>query len=173
MLNSIWQFHHATLDVGARAARRCGVAVGLASVAGDIIAEAAPSALLTSLEQTGPVVSEVNTQVDQLRGRLQQVKPYPEPSRDPFNFGTRAVPKPASPPPAPAAIEKPAAPVLPELVAIVGDAKSARRAVLSAGDDVRFVKVGEATGVFVVQSLSADAMVVDQTTGKSYTVTLR
>src|SRR6186713_2988669 len=39
MLNSIWQFHHATLDVGARAARRCGVAVGLASVAGDIIAE--------------------------------------------------------------------------------------------------------------------------------------
>ena len=136
--------------------------------------KAAPSALLTSLEQTGPVVSEVNMQVDQLRGRLQQVKPYPEPSRDPFNFGTRAVRKPASPPPAPAAIEMPAAPVLPELVAIIGDAKRERRAVLSAGDDVRFVKVGEATGVFVVQSLTADAMVVvDQTTGKSYTVTLR
>jgi len=135
--------------------------------------KAAPSALSTSLEQTGPVVSEVNTQVDQLRGRLQQVKPYPEPTRDPFNFGTRAVPKPAAPP-RPPAIEVPAPPVLPELVAIVGDAKTERRAVLSAGDDVRFVKVGEATGVFVVQSLSADTMVVvDQTTGKSYTVILR
>ena len=101
-------------------------------------------------DQSSAVVAEVNTQVERLRERLDTVPSFPPPSRDPFNFGRRAEPRPpvvSNPtPPVPAIVEAPPGPVLPHLVAIVAsdeDGGVVRSAVISENDDVRFLKPGE------------------------------
>ena len=137
------------------------------------------SAALRAFEQSTPVLSEINAEVERLRQRLANPPTPPTPGRDPFRFGTRtaatAKPAPAVPAPPPL-VAAPAviAPVLPQLVAVTSDAVDGglvRRAVISVGDDVLILKPGGAVGIFLVRSISADsAELVDPVTGLTYRI---
>lgn len=140
-----------------------------------------PPRTAIEIDQSSAVVAEVNTQVERLRERLDTVPSFPPPSRDPFNFGRRAEPRPpvvSNPtPPVPAIVEAPPGPVLPHLVAIVAsdeDGGVVRSAVISENDDVRFLKPGDTMGNLVVRTIAADVVtLVDRTSGATFTLSLR
>lgn len=132
------------------------------------------------VDQSSAVVNEVNTQVERLRERLETAPEFPPPSRDPFNYGRRAEPRPpvvSNPTPVPSIVEAPPAPVLPRLVAIIAtddDGGVVRSAVITENEDVRFLKPGDTTGNLVVRSVSADIVtLVDRTSGTTFHLTLR
>jgi hypothetical protein len=134
-----------------------------------------------ALNQTTPVLADVNAQVDRLRERLASAPQFPAPSRDPFRFGPR--PEPAHPtvePAAPPAILAPPpapAPVLPRLVAVMTtevEGGTQRTAVVSVGDDVQMLRIGQSVGKFIVRSIGEDAVeLVDQLTGATFRISLR
>lgn len=124
------------------------------------------------------VLAEVNAQVERLRERLTTPPVYPAPARDPFRFGRRAEPvRLMVPVPAPPELVVAPRPVLPRLVAVVEDAKDGgllRSAFLGVGDDVQAYRPGDAVGMFVVRSISADLVeLVDPASGATYKISLR
>lgn len=139
-----------------------------------------PALLVDALDQVTPIVANVNAQVDRMRERLASPPQFPAPERDPFRFGRRPEsPRPAqvviaAPPPGPV---EPAGPELPRLVAITAetiDGSVVRRAVLSAGDSVSVVKVGDKIGLFFVRSISLDAAeLVDVASSLTYRISLK
>ena len=140
----------------------------------------ASSADLAAIDQTTPVVDEVNAQVNRLRERLASPPAYPAPTRDPFRFGKRAEPaQPKAPMPAAPAGIPPIipAPVLPRLVAIISNATDAgpvRTAVLALGDDVQIVKSGDSISKLVVRSIGADGVdLVDPVSGALFKISLQ
>ena len=113
-----------------------------------------------SLDQSAPVIVEVNTQVDRLRERLSAPPQYPPPARDPFRFGHRPEsPRPSTPvEPEITAPLAPPEPVLPVLVAIAAspsDGAVTRTAIFAEGEDVRLLKEGDTIGRFVVRTITA------------------
>jgi outer membrane murein-binding lipoprotein Lpp len=152
-----------------------------------ILAPAAPpkslpainAAELAAIDQTQSTVDEVNAQVDRLRERLSAPPNYPAPTRDPFRFGKTADPAPPKPAPAPSvapAAPVVAAPALPRLVAIVSDttdAGSIRSAVLSVGEDVQIVKMGDSVSKLVVQNIGVDVIeLADPVSGAIFRILL-
>jgi hypothetical protein len=137
------------------------------------------SAALRAFDQSVPVLSEVNAEVERLRQRLANPPTPPAITRDPFRFGARitapAKPAPVVPPPPALVIAPPAAAiVLPRLVAITSDATDGglvRRALISIGDDVLVLTPGSAAGKFLVRSVGTDsAELVDPATGLTYRI---
>jgi hypothetical protein len=134
---------------------------------------------LASLDQTTPVVAEVNAQVDRLRERLAAPPELPPPARDPFRFGERRDPRRVVAPVEAPAIVPPLepAPPLPVLIAITSntiDGTLTRTAVFAEGEEVRIVKEGDTVGRFLVQTVSADAAeLLDKMTSRTHRVTLK
>jgi hypothetical protein len=119
----------------------------------------------------------MTAEVARLRERLATVPEFPEPSRDPFRFGGRAMRAAAVPPPAEPMPVEPVAPVLPRLVALMDDGAPGAplwRAVMAIGDDVRIVKVGETVGGFSVKGVGADGVeLVDPASQRSFRLHLK
>jgi hypothetical protein len=150
------------------------------TVAPPASAVSAPRTDLAAYEQaTAPIVAEISAQVDRLRERLNTPPPPPQPTRDPFRYGEREVPRPkvvqpdvvAVPPP------PPPAPELPRLVAITSETTAAGvewRAAISNGDQILLVKAGDTLGPFVVRSVSETTLeLTDPATGAHYKVVLQ
>ena len=145
-------------------------------------ARLAPSAAdLAFIQQAAPMVDLVNTQVDRLRERLAAPPAYPAPTRDPFRFGTRAEPRPKPAPaetmPAAPVVAPVPAPLLPRLVAIAAtttDAGVVRTAVLTVGDDVQVMHVGDTVSRLVIQRIGADVVeLADPATGRTFRLSLQ
>jgi hypothetical protein len=136
-------------------------------------AGSSPAARVTGAEDgaqdpIAPALAAVNAQVERLRVRVSVPAQFPPPRRDPFNFGVRSVT------PAPAASivpasETPPMPLLPKLVAILSDSADGgvvQTAVLSDGQSVEFVKLGDGMGSLGVAeglrvtSITTDAVVL-------------
>jgi hypothetical protein len=158
---------------------------GVALLVSWAVAPAAPiappdtAAAIAAIEQSVPVVDEVNAQVDRLRERLAEPQKFPPPQRNPFDFGRH--PEPARP--VKPVVETPAVPVepppppLPRLLAIVlntVDGAAVHSAVFSNGDDVNILKAGDTIGRYVVRSVASDgAELVDRNTSRVFRVTLK
>jgi hypothetical protein len=126
-----------------------------------------------------PAMNDLDGQVDLMRARLASPPAYPAPSRDPFRFGRRvapAAPTPRDVAPAPAPIAS-SVPSLPRLIAIMVDHRDGavvRRAVLSNGEGVTVVAVGDAVGAFIVQQIADDGIDLEQkSTSATFHVSLR
>ena len=158
---------------------------GVALLVSWAVAPAAPvappdtAAAIAAIEQSVPVVDEVNAQVDRLRERLAAPQKFPPPQRNPFDFGRRPEP----PRPVKPVVETPAVPVepppppLPRLLAITSntvDGAVTHSAVFSNGDDVSIVKAGDTISRFVVRSVTTDgAELVDRNTQRVFRVPLK
>jgi hypothetical protein len=158
-----------------------------------ILAPAAPPAmrpamtgaeLAAQLDQTAPIVEQMNKQVDRLRERLAAPPKYPEPTRDPFRFGKPIEPakKTATAPPsapigATAGESARPAPPLPRLVAITASVVSGsttQTAVLAVGDDIQLCKVGDKIAQWIVKSIGADSLeLADPTSGETFKISLQ
>ena len=167
------------------------VFAGAVVLSTQILAPAAPTPampalriadLRADLDQTAPIVDEMNAQVDKLRKRLAAPPAFPAPTRDPFRFGSAREPsrsKPTAPPApiAPALPPAPPVPTLPRLVAItssVVDGATVRTAVLSAGDDLRMMKTGDVVSHLVIRSISADLVeLADPVSGAVFRISLQ
>jgi hypothetical protein len=124
-------------------------------------------------DQIPPELAAVNAQVNRLHDRLPAPTDFPPPRRDPFNFGGRLEPR----RPAPVAFVDLPVPALPKLIAILseknGDA-DVRTAVISAGDDVEFVKTGGAVGNLRVSLITSEGIVLtDPGSGLSFSLALQ
>ena len=148
---------------------------------------------LDRAEQTtqsiAPLTAQIDDQAAQLRARLSQTVPKPQPARNPFSFGKGTDRKgtypgtkgtyPVDPGYVPLA---PAAPVplaLPTLVAITTDAVDGgvmRTAVLSMNDEMKIVRPGQIFDRFIVEAIGPDSCrIVDITspTRATFTVAIR
>jgi Tfp pilus assembly protein PilP len=136
-------------------------------------------ATLALLDQTAPVVADVNAQVERLRERLPVTTAVPAPSRDPFRFGRRPEPPPPALERAEASPELAPAPRLadpPQLLAILTSTDSGvtRAAVIAVADDVRTVHAGEVIGSWTVKAVTEDAVEFEEaSTGRVVRVPLR
>jgi len=132
-----------------------------------------------ALDQSAPVIDEVNAQVDRLRERLATPQKFPPPQRNPFDFGRRPEPKRPAAPVAetPVVPAEPPPPPLPRLLAIVSntvDGTATHSAVFSNGDDVNILKAGDTIGRYVVRSVTSDgAELVERSTSKVFHVALK
>jgi hypothetical protein len=115
-------------------------------------------------DQTQAVVAEVDREVERLRDRLDTVPEISAPRRDPFTFGrTPERPRSSAPTPLLVAPDIPPQPALPKLVAILSATENGspeRTAVIALGDDVQFKRAGDEIGAYVVQSVTADRLVL-------------
>lgn len=160
---------------------------GVVLLATWVVAPAAPSPsppparAEAALDQTAPLVAEMAAQTERMRTRLEGPQSFPPPERNPFTFGARREVTPARPrgpvaePEAPPA---PPAPVLPKLLAVVTnnvEGGISLQAVFSVGDDVKVLKAGDAIGVFLIRSITADLVVelLEPVTGAVHRLTLR
>ena len=142
-----------------------------------------------AVQAAAPVTRQIDEEAARLRMRLSVDTPAPTPSRDPFRFKTPTPvavasrergPEAVVPAAAPAAIV-PSAPVVigPTLVGITEDVVggiTTRTAVLSMGDDLAMVKIGQSFARFVVQSISATSVALVDTTSPTRsisTITIR
>jgi len=158
---------------------------GVALLASWAVAPAAPiappdtAAAIAAIDQSAPVVDEMNQQVDRLRERLANPQKFPPPQRNPFDFGRRPEPRrPVAP-----VVETPAVPVepppppLPRLLAIVlntVDGAATHSGVFSNGDDVNILKAGDTIGRYVVRSVTSDgAELVERATSRVFRVALK
>jgi len=137
------------------------------------------AAELAFIGQAAPILDQVDGQVKRLRERLAAPPPFPKPTRDPFRFGTRVEPSRPKPAPAPQLVVEPIAapkPVLPKLVAIAStmiDGAPTRTAVLTTGDDIQIVKVGDTILMFVIRSIGVDAIeIADPFSGATFRLSL-
>lgn len=161
---------------------------GVVLLATWVVAPAAPSPsplparAEAPADQTAPLVAEMAAQTERMRTRLEGPQSFPPPERNPFTFGARRevtparprspVTEPEAPPPAPPA------PVLPKLLAVVSNNAEggiSLQAVFSVGDDVKVLKAGDAIGIFLVRSITADLVVelLEPVTGTVHRLTLR
>jgi hypothetical protein len=135
---------------------------------------------LAALRQSGPILAQVNAEVERLRDRLASRPAAPTVVRDPFSFGKRPAP------PAPRPIDATAAsavppiattPALPRLVAITSEKHGTDvlfSAVLSFGDDVLVVKPGGTISAFIVRSIGADGVeLLDPISGATFRISLQ
>ena len=133
---------------------------------------------LAAYEQTtAPIVAEISAQVDRLRERLNTPPAPPQPSRDPFRYGQREVPRPKNvqpeiiaPPP------QPRAPELPRLIAITSEKTDGGvewRAAFSNGDQILLMKAGETIGPFVIRSVSDGAVELVDPSGAIHKLVLQ
>lgn len=153
---------------------------------------AAPSAAdVASAEQTAQSVDPVARQIDQeaerLRQRLAERAPFAEPVRNPFRFnGTKSVPK-GSEPFSTKSVEKGSDPLvlkapapppieMPTLIGLTEDTAAGvetRSAVLTMGDEMAVVKVGQTFSRFIVQSIGLTSVeLVDVTSPSRLAVVL-
>lgn len=150
--------------------------------AGPSAAKPSPTAGdLAFIQQAVPMIDQVNTQVDRLRERLAAPPAYPAPTRDPFRFGKRE--EPSRPKPVMASVMLPVAPVaapepaLPRLVAIAAttsDAGVIRTAVLTVGEDVQILKVGDTVSKLEIRSIGTDIVeLADPITGRTFRLSLQ
>lgn len=141
-----------------------------------------PARAEAAVDQTAPLVADVAAQTERMRTRLEGPQSFPPPERNPFTFGARReatparprgpVAEPDAPPPAPPA------PELPKLLAVVtnnAEGGVSLQAVFSVGDDVKVLKAGDAIGVFLVRSITADLVVelLEPVTGTVHRLRLR
>jgi len=140
---------------------------------------AAPHMTLSAYEQTtAPIVAEIAAQVDRLRERLNTPPAPPQPTRDPFRYGQRELPRPknvepeiVAPPPA-----QPRAPELPRLIAIASEKTDAGvewRAAISNGDQIILLKAGDTIGPFVVRSVSETTLELADPSGAIHKIVLQ
>lgn len=154
--------------------------------------DVAPSAVdVAAAEQaaqsTAPVARQIDEEAERLRQHLAAQIPFVLPARNPFSFSTvseKPVPKgsePFSTVPVekgsdPLVLNPPASPaiVVPLLVGVTEDTVDgvvSRTAVLSMGDDMAIVKIGQPFMRFVVQSISATSVELVDVTSPARTVT--
>jgi len=153
---------------------------------------AAPSAAdVASAEQAAQSVDPVARQIDQdaerLRQRLAERAPFAEPVRNPFRFnGTKSVPKGSEPFSTrsvekgsdPVVLKTPAPPLveMPTLIGLTEDTAAGvvtRTAVLTMGDDMAIVKVGQTFSRFIVQGIGLTSVeLVDVTSPARIVVVL-
>jgi hypothetical protein len=122
-------------------------------------------------------LADVNAEVERLTDRLDRDVVFPPPSRDLFNFGTRASARrdvvappesidPVGVPPAP--------PAWPSLVAIMESGESVEVALADALGELQVVKAGGTFGAFLVSDVTRDAVVIsDPVSGQSTRLTVR
>lgn len=134
--------------------------------------QAAPRRVVPADAIPPPELDDVNAEVARLRSRLESRAAFPEPTRDPFHFGTRpratrlAVAEPA---PAPVVVEE-AVVAWPTLVAILTSAADGTFQAAIADDDdaLHVLAVGDKVAGFTVAEISADAVTLTEpTSGRS------
>jgi hypothetical protein len=152
-----------------------GVYAPAAPVPGAIDTAAPRSSLV---EQAGTVLTEVSDEIERMRGRLEAPAEARRVQRDPFRFGRPAredaaheAAEVAAPAPPPPVVE------LPHLVAVLEvpvDGAITRTASLSLAGEVRLLKAGATLGRFLIQSVDAAHVVLQDTTTQTvYRITLR
>ena len=144
----------------------------------------APSAAEVELaEQAAQAIAPVARQIDQdaerLRQHLAARVPFNEPARDPFRFKKATAPRAPGAPAAPGApvvlnVPPPPPVAVPLLIGVTEDVSAGvvtRTAVLSMGDDMAIVKVGQPFARFVVQSIGATSVDLIDVTSPNRAVT--
>ncbi|TAK15283.1 MAG: hypothetical protein EPO35_07905 [Acidobacteria bacterium] len=140
-----------------------------------------------------PLTAQIDDQAAQLRARLSQPIPKPQPARNPFVFGRGTYPfSTGNPQPGDRSRAKDLSPVggnpvekgyvplaLPVLVAITADATDGglmRTAVLSMNDEMKTVRPGQTFDRFIVEAIGPESCrIVDITspTRATFTVAIR
>ena len=157
---------------------------GVVLLATWVVAPAAPSPsplparVEAPVDQTAPLVAEMAAQTERMRNRLEEPQGFPPPARNPFTFGARHDVVPTRPrAPEPAVAEAAPAPALPKLIAIVTnvtDEAKSLQAVFSVGDDVKVMNVGDAVGVFLIRTITAESVeLLDPVTNAVHRLSLR
>lgn len=126
-----------------------------------------------------PVARQIDQDADRLRQRLVAQVPFAEPARDPFRFkgkgsepfSTESREKGSDP----VVLKSPASPqiVMPVLVGVIEDVVDGvanRTAVLSMGDDMAIVKIGQSFVRFVVRAIGAASVELADVTSPNRTV---
>jgi len=154
-----------------------------AAPARDVVAPSAAD--VASAEQTAqsvtPVARQIDEEAERLRLRLATQTPFTAPVRDPFRFRATRGTDPfsagsAEKEPVPVVLRTPVSPavVVPTLVGVTEDAVAGvvtRTAILSMGDDMAIVKIGQVFSRFVVQSIGATAVELVDVTSPNRAVT--
>lgn len=139
-------------------------------------------------QSTVPVARQIDEEAERLRQHLAAQVPFILPARNPFRFNVTAsekpMPKGSEPfstvpvekgsdplvlnPPAPPAI---AVPLLVGVTEDTADGVVSRTVVLSMGDDMAIVKIGQPFARFIVQSISATSVELVDVTSPTRLVT--
>lgn len=135
-------------------------------------------------QATVPAARQVDEEAERLRQHLAAQTPFSEPVRNPFRFNTSEKP---APQPVPSALMRsasidavelnvPAAPaiVMPLLIGVAEDTVAGvvvRTAMLSLGDEMGIVKIGQPFSRFVVQAISATSVELIDVTSPNRNVT--
>jgi hypothetical protein len=141
-----------------------------------------PVARLQSLPQRQPKPSAAEPEVgftEQLKFRLQRVPDPPKPRRNPFSFGERPRPVVAQTSAQPAGGEA-AVTLPPPLVAGpafslsgIGVTGDTRTAILSDGQAVYVVKIGERVGQYEIVDITDGSVTLGEASGLRYVLRLR
>ena len=137
-----------------------------------------------AVQAAAPVTKQIDEEAARLRQRLVTETPAPSPSRDPFRFRSAAPPAPvaaershalppAPPTPAPVAVAPQV--IMPTLVGITEDVVggvTTRTAVLSMGDELAMLKIGQSFARFLIQSISTTSVELIDTTSPARSISI-